>query len=414
MTAAADPERCDCAIRCVYLAHGATLSGFTLTNGATRTDSGPWTFAESGGGGVLCESEAAVVSNCVIIANSAVYGGGAFQGTLDNCTLTANSARNGGGVYGGYALGEFFATLNNCTLTGNTASEWGGGAWNGTLNNCVLTGNSASLWGGGALGDFGHILLNNCTLTSNSANSGGGVEVGDYGEAWLNNCIIYHNTAGEGANYSRYFWGAFDYCCTTPLPVAEPEQGAFVGNITNAPLFVDEAGGNLRLQSNSPCINGGNNAYAPGTVDMDGQSRIVSGTVDVGAYEFQGPGSMISYAWLQHYGLPTDGSADATDPDADRHNTWQEWRCLTDPTNALSVLHLLSASHDGIPQGGMILTWESVAGVNYFLESSTNLGATPCFTPLATNLLGQPGTTTYTDTNAVGVGPFFYRVGAEH
>ena len=33
------------------------------------------------------------------------------------------------------------------------------------------------------------------------------------------------------------------------------------------------------------------------------------------------------------------------------------------------------------------------------------------FTPRATNLPGQPGTTAYTDTNAAGAGPFFYRVG---
>jgi hypothetical protein len=38
-----------------------------------------------------------------------------------------------------------------------------------------------------------------------------------------------------------------NYSCTTPLPT----KG--VGNITNAPLFVDYSGGNLRLQSNSPC-----------------------------------------------------------------------------------------------------------------------------------------------------------------
>jgi len=171
---------------------------------------------------------------------------------------------------------------------------------------------------------------------------------------------------------------------------------------------VDDANGNLRLQSNSPCINAGLNANAPGPTDLDGRPRIVSGTGDIGAYELQESGSVISYAWLQQFGLPTDGSADATDPDADGHNTWQEWQCQTCPTNALSVLRLLSASHDGT---NVTVSWQSVAGVNYFLECSTNLAATPRFTPLATNHPGQPGTTTYTDTNAAGPGPFFYRVG---
>ena len=55
-----------------------------------------------------------------------------------------------------------------------------------------------------------------------------------------------------------------------------------------------------------------------------------------------------------------------------------------------------------------------MAGVNYFLECSTNLAATPCFRCVATNLPGQPGTTSYTDTNAAGGLLFFYRVGVRN
>jgi hypothetical protein len=301
--------------------------------------------------------------------STAGSGGGAFDSTLNNCTVTGNSANEGGGAADG--------TLNNCTLTGNSAGSSGGGAKGSTLNSCTLSGNWADGWGGGAADG----TLNNCSLTGNSAGwSGGGASGTMF--AYLctrNNCIVYFNTAPTGANYfgSYELCTVMNYCCTTPMPTIG------VGNITNAPLFMDYTGGNLRLQSNSPCINAGLNAYAPGPTDLDGNPRVVSGTVDIGAYEYQGPGSVISYAWLQRYGLPTDGSVDGTDPDADGHTTWQEWRCLTDPTNALSVLRLLSASPVGT---NVTVTWQSVTGVNYFLERSTNLWASPPFTLLVPNL----------------------------
>ena len=77
----------DGAIRCVYLANSAALSGFTLMNGATRA-----LGTEINGGGVWCESVRASVINCTFVGNSAYNGGGgASYGTLNNCTLTGNA-----------------------------------------------------------------------------------------------------------------------------------------------------------------------------------------------------------------------------------------------------------------------------------------------------------------------------------
>jgi hypothetical protein len=57
------------------------------------------------------------------------------------------------------------------------------------------------------------------------------------------------------------------------------------------------------------------------------------------------------------------------------------------------------------------VTWQSAAGVNYFLERGANLAAP--FALVATNVVGQGDLTSYADTNAAGSGPFFYRVGVQ-
>jgi hypothetical protein len=119
----------------------------------------------------------------------------------------------------------------------------------------------------------------------------------------LNNCIVYYNVFGNDYDCS------LDNCCTTPLP----DSG--VNHITNQPLFLDLFSGNLRLQTNSVCMNAGSNSHITNATDLDSNPRIKGGTVDLGAYEFQNPASRISYAWLQQYGLLTDGTADFADTD---------------------------------------------------------------------------------------------------
>jgi hypothetical protein len=165
---------------------------------------------------------------------------------------------------------------------------------------------------------------------------------------------------------------------------------------------------NLRLQSNSPCINAGNNTSVTTSTDLDGNPRIVAGTVDVGAYECQSPALLDYFIWAQGYGLPTASSAVYADADGDGLSNWQEWCCLTCPTNALSALRMVSAAP---AETNVLVRWESVTGLTYHLLRSTNLAAWPPFQLLATNLPGQAGSTSHLDTNAASVGPLFYRVG---
>ena len=226
------------------------------------------------------------------------------------------------------------------------------------------------------------------------------------------NSVVYYNSASSESNYrfdSESGGVALYNCCTSPDP---GNLNGSVGNITNQPIFVNMANGNFRLQTNSPCINSGNNAYVTGDTDLDGRPRIVGGSVDMGAYEFQGPGTGEFIGWLQQYGLPTDGSADYADSDHDGLNNYQEWIDGTNPTNALSVLAMLPPVPANSP-AGLLVSWESVSNRTYFLQQSTNLGAQLAFSTIQSNIVGQAGITDYTDTNAVGNGPFFYRVGVQ-
>jgi len=130
-----------------------------------------------------------------------------------------------------------YCTLNNCLLKNNHADALGGGACNSTLNNCTLVGNLAG-WGGGGAARWTWNYPVVCVL---------------------NNCIVYGNST---------------YDCTL--------ENCW----TSDPLFANYAGGDLRLKSNSPCINAGNNDHVTTSTDLDGMPRIIGGTVDIGAYEF--------------------------------------------------------------------------------------------------------------------------------
>lgn len=423
------------AIRCLFLTNGSMVVGFTLTGGATLQGYGNY------GGGAYCElGSTAVLSNCIISANSASYegggaygcmiydsniannksglsGGGVSQCIVYNCTVIGNQASNEGG-------GAWQSTLNNCTISGNSAADAGGGGGYSKFNNCVVVGNSASNGGGGgryttmrnclvtgnvAYGVYGGggaymATVINCTVVANrSQNLNGGRGGGTYSGSAVNS-IVYFNTSYSGSSTRNYVGGSFNNCCTTPLPA--PEKG--VRNFVFDPALVNLGGGDFRLQTNSPCINSGNNASITSGLDLDSNARIIGGTCDIGAYEFRWPSSLLSYVWAQQFGFSTDGASDFNDPDGDGMNNYGEWRSDTDPTEALSALRMLKPTYS---PAGVILTWQSVSTRSYWLERATNFGQTTQFDIIATDIIGAANTTMFVDSSTTNASAYYYRVG---
>ena len=277
-----------------YVYGTGTLTNNTFT-GNTATDG-------YGGGAYVHRwhySQTGTLTNNTFTGNTGKYGGGAYvsSGTLTNNTFTGNTATDDGG--GAFVHG---VTLTNKTFAGNTASDGnGGGAYvyqTGTLTNNTFTGNTGK-YGGGAY--VGNGTLTNNTLTGNTASSqGGGIWViifTSYTGKLYNN-IIWNNTAPEAADLYIDNTGDDPFF---PVPVDifnnnfdQSSSGTYIAipftidssNLDNEePLFVGD--GNYHLTAYSPCINAGDNDAPdlPDT-DKDGNPRIIGGTVDMGAYEY--------------------------------------------------------------------------------------------------------------------------------
>lgn len=163
------------AVRCVALAKGARLSGFTLTGG--RTDVGT-TMLNNGddfhGGGVLAEfgtvETLATVTDCVI----------------SNCV----ARRGGGGFFGIYHRVRFLD--NSIIRGGNGPAVRGNGAGNCFLANCVIDRNEgyATVY---------YPTLLNCTFGADNTQNGnkdGMVLIADSGD--IRNCLFLGKNSAIG------------------------------------------------------------------------------------------------------------------------------------------------------------------------------------------------------------------------
>jgi len=405
----ADEDRYGGGIYCVNSDDTNTIAECTITDN----------FADVYGGGIYNHSASPAVRDCTFSDNSADNGGGMFNwgssSAVTDCTFLDNSA---GGHGGGMRNEESSPAVTNCTFLGNYADAWGGGMSNysssttvtnctfsdnscryeggGMYNqnhsspivrNCIFTGNSADSRGGGMYNEFSTPTIVNCIFSLNTCTYHGGAIYNLELSPTVTNCTIFGNHAGSHGSgiYNYDAWTHVTNCIlwanfpeeiydsgavgSDPLVTYCDVRGGYTGegNINLNPLFVDVPGGDLRLQSGSPCIDAG--CYVEGLIeDFEGDPRPYGSGFDIGADE-----AFDAEADSDGDGLPngdevlgdadSDGLPNYLDPDSDNDGLWDGEEVYDldpaapgiqnpfDPLNSDSTGNDSQDSPDGVPDG---------------------------------------------------------------
>lgn len=195
-------------------------------------------------------------------------------------TLTNGRAPGTGYVYGGGSYGGTLSRciISNCVARSENYYAYGGGAYYGYLRNCLVVGNRAESRAGGAYGGgCEYSRLYNCTVAGNRVESAKSLSfsggAGVYG-GYSYNTVVWANVlvTSEGTFHS---------------PGANTTANSYYSEASVNPMFVDAVNGDWRLASDSPCLGTGLTNYVPAmdTLDLFGNSRTTSGTVDMGALQ---------------------------------------------------------------------------------------------------------------------------------
>ena len=283
---------------------GGGIRNFGTATISNSTISGNTAFPGFNRGGGIVNYGALAIYNSTISGNTAFDGGGIANEqllttkvqptlTISDSTISGNSAHgDGGGIFN-----SGNATISNSTISGNAARQ-GGGIYNGqmsypdttTISDSTISGNSAGLVGGG--------VVSNIVISSDAAFT-------------IVNSIVAGNLGPEGSP-SDIPGGSSSYS-TSNLSAASADN--LIGDAATAGGLVNGVNGNIvgvdpllgpladnggptqtmALLAGSPAIDKGDNTLVPidpstglpVTTDQRGFTRVVNGTVDIGAFEDQ-------------------------------------------------------------------------------------------------------------------------------
>lgn len=234
--------------------------------------------------GIYISDASPVIRNCIIRSHysQGIYCGGASAPQITGCVVREN-------YQGIRCAGTSTPVIAGCTISSNF-DTYGSGLYGigcsdtaaPAIVSSIIAANDSGL---GCL-DSASLSVVNCTIVANRNYGVGGSVTA---QTAITSSIIWNNTRGA---VSSLLSASITYSA-----VSGGYPGS--GNIVADPRFIDAGADNYRLQPDSPCIDRGNPAPLPVSTDKDGNSRVVNGQVDMGAYEHRTFSVPDGYATIQ-------------------------------------------------------------------------------------------------------------------
>jgi len=361
-----------------------------------------------------------------VINNYALLG--TYPGSDSNCVMVTDAGSlwtNDDDVYVGY-----YGSGNRLVISNGSQvidyNGWLGSDTNSCNNQALVTG-AGSVWSNAnavLIGDFG---------SSNSLVIGNGGLVGDYwglvgeDDSGSNNTVlvepggVWNNqqlAVGDlGSQNALYVEGGSVFATSVEVGYYSLYCNNLVQLDSGQIIVTNQTGSAvLEVYDGSFVLNGGTLRVDTLIVTNDcAQFRHVGGTLIYKTLMLNpnqsAVGDGIPNWWKQQYGFdPLDPTVASADPDHDGENNLQEYLAGTNPTNAASVFHIISAANTN---ASVRVTWSTVGGHNYVLQTNGNLGAGMFadFSPVIAAGGTNEGTTNYLDPGAAtNFSSRFYRI----